>query len=144
MQIIKAKESDLDAIIEIENESFKAPFKKSDFLYELNNNPFSYFFVLIENNIVVSYIIFYITFDSSTICKIATKKSKRNMGFAGFLIEFAINLIKNKGCFCITLEVRISNKNAIRLYEKYGFNKVNIKKNYYDDFEDALYMIRGL
>ncbi len=144
MEIVKVIEKDLPSILEIENECFKHPYQAKDFLYELNENPFSNFYCLKKDGKIVSYIIYWITFDSATICKIATKKSKRKLGFAGFLLENALNSLKKQDVLFVTLEVRVSNINAIELYKKYGFNKVNIKEKYYEDKEDALYMMRGL
>jgi len=42
------------------------------------------------------------------------------------------------------LEVRPSNRKAIRLYEKFGFDKVGVRRRYYRDGEDALIMERYL
>ena len=43
-----------------------------------------------------------------------------------------------------TLEVRTSNENAIKLYKKFGYEKITIKEKYYKDGEDAIYMVRGI
>ena len=40
------------------------------------------------------------------------------------------------------LEVRVSNYNAIKLYEKFNFKIKGIKKNYYRDGENAYFMVR--
>lgn len=45
----------------------------------------------------------------------------------------------------MSLEVRVSNESAIKLYEKFGFKNVGIRKNYYqDNFEDAYLMVREM
>ena len=44
----------------------------------------------------------------------------------------------------ISLEVRISNHAAIALYEKCGFSRAIVRKNYYSDGEDALLMVYSL
>ena len=43
----------------------------------------------------------------------------------------------------ISLEVRVTNEPAIKFYEKIGFKKITIKEHYYDDGEDAIYMVKG-
>ena len=58
------------------------------------------------------------------------------------MMEEIIKDAKIKKIRTITLEVRKSNSNAIKLYEKYGFVLSHIKEGYYqDNGEDALYMI---
>lgn len=145
MNIRKAKISDLEAIKEIEDESFINPFTKEDLLYEISQNPVSNFLVLEKDGLVVGFLDYWVTFDSATIDQIAVKKSERNQGFAKILLEKSINDLKELGeVSFFTLEVRASNEPAINLYKSFGFQKVTIKEKYYDDGEDAIYMIRGL
>lgn len=143
--IRKAKISDLEAIKEIEDESFINPFTKEDLLYEISQNPVSNFLVLEKDGLVVGFLDYWVTFDSATIDQIAVKKSERNQGFAKILLEKSINDLKELGeVSFFTLEVRASNEPAINLYKSFGFQKVTIKEKYYDDGEDAIYMIKGL
>lgn len=143
--IRKAKISDLEAIKEIEDESFINPFTKEDLLYEISQNPVSNFLVLEKDGLVVGFIDYWVTFDSATIDQIAVKKSERNQGFAKILLEKSINDIKELGeVSFFTLEVRVSNEPAINLYKSFDFQKVTVKEKYYDDGEDAIYMIKGL
>lgn len=146
MIIRKATTNDLKALKEIEDESFLNPFKEKDLLYELSENPVSEFLVAVdESDNVIGFIDYWITFDSATIDQIAVKKSMRNQGFASFLLENCIQSLKESGeVSFLTLEVRKSNLQAIGLYKKFGFEKVTIKENYYDDGEDAIYMVKGL
>ncbi len=142
--IRKATKEDLKAIKEIEDESFLNPFKENDLLYEIEENPVSEFDVLVVDDEIVAYLDYWITFDSATIDKIAVKKNKRNQGFAWFLLKNAIENLKKQNVEFFTLEVRKSNLPALNLYEKYGFQKVTIKEKYYEDGEDAIYMVKGL
>lgn len=143
--IRKAKINDLEAIKEIEDESFRNPFTKEDLLYEILQNPVSNFLVLEKDGKVIGFIDYWVTFDSATIDQIAIKKSERKQGFAKILLEKSINDLKELGeVSFFTLEVRASNEPAINLYKRFGFQKVTIKQKYYDDGEDAIYMIRGL
>ena len=149
MTIRLASNNDIDSIERIENESFSNPFKRADLLYEISENPVSEnpvskFYVLESEDRVVGYIDFWITFTSATIDKIAIEKKSRNKGFAGKLLEFSLSILKENDVEFYTLEVRKSNVAAINLYKKFGFNEVTIKKNYYDDGEDAIYMVKGL
>lgn len=144
MDILKVSHSDLDKILEIENESFIKPFKKENFLYELNENPFSRFYKLVIDNEIIGFLLLYVTFDSSSIVQIAIKKDKRNQGFAGFLLQNVEKLLIKEEVSFITLEVRVSNIPARKLYKKLGYEEINIKKGYYEDGEDAIYMVKGI
>ena len=129
MNIRKAKISDLEAIKEIEDESFINPFTKEDLLYEISQNPVSNFLVLEKDGLVVGFLDYWVTFDSATIDQIAVKKSERNQGFAKILLEKSINDLKELGeVSFFTLEVRASNEPAINLYKCFGFQKDTIRE----------------
>lgn len=144
MEFCLAKVEDLNEIYTLELESFKHPFKKEDLLYEIKDNPVSKFLLLKENNEIIGFIDFWITFDSGTICQICVKKDRKRQGFATILLNKAVEMLKNESVEFLTLEVRESNTPARSFYEKNAFTKITIKPAYYDDGEDAIYMMRGL
>lgn len=143
MEIREALPSDLEAIFVLE-ELFLAPFKKSDVNYELVENPVSKILVAIENDVVIGFIDFWITFDSATICQVAVKKEFQNKGIAKQLIEKSFSILKDNNVLFYTLEVREHNKSAIALYEKLGFKFVVLKEKYYSNGDNAIYMMKGL
>ena len=65
------------------------------------------------------------------------RKEFQGKGLSKILMEDFFNRIKNVDIKTITLEVRVSNVNAIGLYEKYGFKNISVRKKYYPDLEDA-------
>ena len=62
----------------------------------------------------------------------------RGNGYGKKLVEAIQKEAKAQGIQNLFLEVRVSNAIAIALYEKCGFKKINIRKKYYSDGEDAL------
>ena len=144
MKIILASRKYLKEIMEIENECFLEPFKEENIIYELEENAFSVFYLALENERVVGFLDFWITFDSSTVCQIAIRKEYRNKGIASCLLEKMFNDLKDKDVVVSTLEVRTHNLSAINLYTKHGYFKEVIKPNYYSNGDDALYMIKGV
>lgn len=79
--------------------------------------------------------------DEAHINSIAVRKCLRGQGLGEMLIIGAIELAQTRGCALVTLEVRVSNIPARKLYEKYGFREVGFRKGYYtDNNEDALIM----
>lgn len=143
MEFKAATTNDLNAIKEIEDEAFHKPFTLEELTYEIKENPFSKYILCLIDNKIVGFINFWITFDSATINQIATKKEYRNKGIATNLLEYAETLLKKENVEFFTLEVRESNVAAINLYLKFGFIKISVKKGYYDDGEDAIYMVKG-
>lgn len=144
--MIKAmQEKDMDAVLEIENISFHAPWNKEQFLYELKDNEFAFLCILEVDGTCIGYLDFWITFESATLAKVAVLPQFQKLGYAKKLIEHMITVCEREMCENITLEVRVSNTAAIALYETFGFIKINIKIQYYNDNgEDAIYMMKPL
>ena len=143
MEIRPAEQKDIPSILQIENECFIKPWGEKDIHYELNENPVSVFYVLEDNNEVIGFLDFWITFDSATIAQIAIKKAYQGRHLAHLLMKEMIDDCFAKKVINITLEVRINNVKAINLYSQYGFKKIVIKPHYYDNGEDAIYMVRS-
>ena len=142
MEIRFAEEKDIPFILEIENECFVKPWGEKDIRYELNNNPVSVVYVLEENNMILGYLDFWITFDSATVAQIAIRKAYQGRHLADLLMKEMIDDCFAKKVINIALEVRVSNIKAINLYLKHGFKKIVVKPHYYENGEDAIYMVR--
>jgi [ribosomal protein S18]-alanine N-acetyltransferase len=140
MIIQSAKPKDIPSILIIEHLSFSHPWTEQHFLYELNQNPFSFVFVALEGNTIIGYIDFWITFETGQINNVAVHPKLRNKGIGRLLIKDALRRMEQGGCERITLEVRVSNIPAIRLYESFGFKILLTKEKYYEDQEDAFFM----
>ena len=78
------------------------------------------------------------------ISNIVVKKDMRNNKIGSRLLEKLIEIARQKKKDEITLEVNINNIYAIKLYEKYNFEKVGIRKKYYNNIDDALIMTKKL
>lgn len=145
------KLADLDAVMEIESESFLAPWLRRDFLYELQENPLNVMYVLETEHDgvkeIIGFIDFMVTFTSASISQIAIKKAYRGNNYGSELMQAMLNYLKERysqEVETITLEVRTHNETAINFYKKHGFEPVVVKSHYYDNGDDALYMIRRL
>lgn len=78
--------------------------------------------------------------DEADIMNIVTKKDKRNLGIGSMLLTELINISKSKNLKSITLEVNENNTPAIKLYEKFKFEKVGVRKKYYNNTDSAILM----
>ncbi|MCS6912547.1 MAG: ribosomal protein S18-alanine N-acetyltransferase [Myxococcales bacterium] len=75
------------------------------------------------------------------ILQIATHPLARRRGLATRLLLHALSSARQRGCVAVLLEVRPSNRPALALYEKHGFQRAAIRRGYYaDNGEDALLM----
>lgn len=132
--------SDLDNIMPLEHQLFSSPWSKDDYIYELSSNPYAKYYVL-EDDKIVGYVGIWITYETAQITTIGIAKERQGEGLSKLLMNNVIE--ETKDCEAITLEVRVSNVKAIKLYESYGFKKEAIRKDYYlDNHEDAYLMMK--
>lgn len=137
------KPEDLEAVQEIENVSFKDPWKPDSFVLEMEKNPFSRQMVLEQDGKIAGYVIYWVTFENGQIANIAVDPALRGMGLGKVLLQEAIEQMKNENCEMVSLDVRVSNQAARKLYESFGFQELNRSKNYYGD-EDSIVMGLGI
>lgn len=104
----------------------------------VDNYDITYEYVVKDKTI--SYIILRKSFDFIDIINVFTSSECRNQGCATLLFNKICNDYKN---IKLMLEVNVNNKSAIDLYKKLGFEKINIRKNYYNN-EDAIIMEKRL
>lgn len=125
----------------IENKSFNSPWPKEAFISELEKNKCARYRVITISDKVVAFGGFWIAKDTAHITNIAVHPDSRGKGIGGLILEDIINCIKGLSINSITLEVRKSNIRATKLYTKYGFHEIGIRKGYYQDTgEDGIVM----
>lgn len=146
--IRKARRSDINGIALVEGASFNDDkYTHEQLLYEFKDNPFAKIYVDTVDEEIVGFIIYMITFNSATILQIATRPFNRRKGIATKLLNAMIDDIMSLGygqVENITLEVRKSNRAAHQFYLKNNFKDVVVKPKYYQNGEDAIYMMRVL
>lgn len=109
-------------------------------LFHIENlNPNETIYLYKENNINKGFIHIQNGLDIIDLLNIIVKPGYQNQGIGSVLLKY---IIDNKQDKKIMLEVRSKNINAIKLYQKYDFKIINIRKNYYKD-DDAIIMERN-
>lgn len=108
---------------------------------ELENEKTTYV-VAKENNEIVGFAGMMIFMDEATLNNIVVKKSCRGRGIGGELLEALIEICTDLNLKTFTLEVNTSNTPAIKLYEKFGFQNLGIRKKYYNNSQDAFIMTK--
>jgi ribosomal-protein-alanine N-acetyltransferase len=136
--------SDVDAMMQIEKNSFSSPWSLRFFLEELRA-PCAQSLLADAGNQIVGYIIYWLLPGEIDIHNIAVDQAHRRQGIGRLLLQSVIDRARLLGCGRITLEVRKSNEVAQRLYQSLGFVGRGVRKGYYsDDGEDALFMVLEL
>lgn len=137
-------ESDIDAILEMENAVFSDPWPRMAFVEQLKG-PYWGAIVAEHGGAVIGYACYLVVADESHLTNIAVTPEHRRKSVAKLLLESILRIVADLDCTLILLEVRPSNREAIGFYEKYGFDLLYRRPNYYRrPIEDALVMVRHL
>lgn len=131
---------DFEEIKDILQTEFDEFWKPSILKSELENTNSKYI-VAKENNIIVGFAGIILLPDDAEITNIVTKKNERKKGIGNLLLVKIIEMAKYERNN-ISLEVNEKNEPAIKLYEKYGFEKVGIRKKYYNGIDNAIIMTK--
>jgi len=92
---------------------------------------------------ILGYALFSTILDEAELLQIAIDPTEQGRGLAEALLRFSMEQLAEEGVTRLMLEVRASNQRAIRLYERLGFERDSVRKNYYPTAtgrEDALLM----
>jgi [ribosomal protein S18]-alanine N-acetyltransferase len=136
---------DLDAIEQIEKASYPTPWSRSMFAGELAK-PSSVCLGAFDGELggaLVGYAFVSRYVDAWHVMNIAVAPAHRRRGIAAALLDRLFDITAGDSRRGYTLEVRVSNEGAIKLYERLGFRRRGIRRGYYtDNREDALIMWR--
>lgn len=133
--------ADLPEVQAIEQASFTTPWPPHAYRTELESNRLATYLVARVGETVVGYAGMWLMVDEAHITTFAIHPGWRRRRIGEQVLLALLDLAVERRAREATLEVRLSNLPARRLYEKYGFRPVGLRPNYYsDDREDALVM----
>lgn len=142
--IVNGSEKHIEALELLEKQCFSMPWTREQLITQLPDERHIFLVTEYGGN-AVAYVGMMYVLDEGYISNVAVSPQHRKKGLAGALIKRIVEISHEKELAFITLEVRRSNIPAISLYEKHGFVKVGIRKNYYDlPKEDAILMTKFL
>ncbi len=142
LEVRGLKLTDLNAIEAIEQVAYPTPWSRSMFASELAK-PTSICLGAFEGLELIGYVINSRYVDAWHVMNVAVDPEHKRRGVATQLLERLFELTRDDERRGYTLEVRVSNEAAIRLYEQLGFEARGIRRGYYtDNREDALIMWR--
>jgi len=137
--------ADLDAVMEIESRAYDFPWTSGIFRDCLR---VGYCCWCCENDgIIEGYGVMSVAAGESHILNLTVRPESQRQGIGSKMMQHFQQLARRHGADTILLEVRPSNRIAISLYEKLGFNEIGVRRNYYpaeDGREDALLLALSL
>jgi ribosomal-protein-alanine N-acetyltransferase len=140
MQIRRAKLDDIIDIVKLEHTVFQESLGET-FLYdELSLNPFARIYIIEDEDGFAGFIGVRVD-DQAEMMNFAVIKEKQHRGYGTRLLQHVLNELRLEGINQLSLEVRKSNMIAQTFYEKMGFVKSHIRKDYYKT-EDAIVYIK--
>lgn len=136
---------DLDAIMPLERLAFADPWSRRMYLSDLNENPLATYRVIRSADgadlpPILGWGGFWLLVDEAHIATVAAHPERRGCGLGELLMVDLMGAAFERGARVATLEVRVSNLVAQKLYAKLGFDVVGTRRKYYRDGEDGLVM----
>ncbi|ABW20000.1 ribosomal protein S18-alanine N-acetyltransferase [Alkaliphilus oremlandii] len=137
----KMELTDIDAVLDIEENSFTIPWTRNSFVTELTKNKLSRYVVAEVDGVVAAYGGMWLIVDEAHITNIAVHPRYRGLGVGKKIVEALLEEGRKINIYRMTLEVRSSNVVAQGLYRQYGFMPCGVRPGYYhDNGEDAIIM----
>jgi ribosomal-protein-alanine N-acetyltransferase len=143
-QLARMQPQDLDAVVAIESAIYSHPWTRGNFIDSLRAEYDCW--VWREADELIGYFILVVAAGEAHLLNFSIAGRRQRRGFGGALLERVIEHARECGTRSIFLEVRPSNAGAQRLYQRFGFRRVAVRRGYYpasEGREDALvYVLR--
>ena len=137
--------ADLDNVMEIEPHAYEFPWSRGIFRDCLRVGYCCW--CCEENDELLGYGVMSVAAGESHILNLTVRPESQRQGIGSKLLQHFVQLARQHGADTLMLEVRPSNRKAIHLYEKLGFNEIGVRRNYYpaeNGREDALLLALSL
>ena len=143
VNVREMRPADLPQVIAIERDTYPTPWSRAMFLGELARRG-STGLVAIEARRVLGYLMASQYAEVWHVLNVSVHRMRRGERIGARLLEALFSRAEGRADCGFTLEVRVSNEPAIRLYRRMGFTEHGVRPHYYsDNGEDALIMWRG-
>lgn len=131
----------LDAVLDIEDRAFPNPWTRAAFAGHLDHPEFARYIVAIADKALVGYTGLFYGGGQGQVTNLAVHPEWRRYGIGSRLLVEAFDFSYRMNLQGLSLEVRVSNDDAQTLYEKFGFAKVGVRKNYYREIGEDAYVM---
>lgn len=133
---------DVPQVHQLELDTFVSPWTYQSFVDEMQTNKSARYIVAEKDGHILAFAGAWLIFEEGHITNIAVQKDARGQGIGTAVTKALMQYAANLGVQYLTLEVRKSNLVAQKMYESLGFEKLGVRKRYYEDNnEDALLLV---
>ena len=123
---------DIEAASEIERKLFPDAWSVETFWAELAGVPDTRHYVVAETDgQVVAYAGLFATRHQADVQTVAVAPTAQGAGLGALLLQDLLDEAARRGCAEVLLEVRVDNPAALRLYERFGFERISLRRGYY-------------
>lgn len=134
--------ADLDDVASVEQQIYPFPWTRGNFADSLNAG-YSAWVLRDAIGVLQAYAIMMLAVDEAHLLNLSVARDAQRRGLGWRTLEWIAEVARGHGAHTLLLEVRPSNPAALRLYQRYGFERVGLRRGYYparDGREDALVM----
>lgn len=143
--IVDVQEKHIDDIIMLEKTCFSLPWTRRQLMNQRTDDGHVFIAACAGTGTVLGYLGVDCVLDEGYISNVAVTPEYRRQGIGDALLNETIHRALERELSFLTLEVREGNAQALALYEKHGFIKVGLRKNYYTKpTENAILMTKFL
>jgi ribosomal-protein-alanine N-acetyltransferase len=141
IELVPMRRRHLGQVLDIERQVYPRPWTMTLFLSEIVQRSSRFYIVARAHRRVVGYGGLMVFGDEAHVTNIAVDPGHQRRKVAARLLFALVTEARRRAASACTLEVRVANHKAQRLYQQFGFAPVGIRKNYYAETgEDALIM----
>ncbi len=131
---------DIPRVTVLEHQLFRSAWSAEMFTEDLGQD-YALSLVLLDGDLLIAYVVMYLIVDEIHIANLGVAPEYQRLGIGYTLLYNVLQVARSSGFAFAHLEVRQSNLAAIALYQKLGFERVGMRKNYYEmEHEDAILM----
>ena len=135
-------EADLREVVAIESEIYPFPWTRGNFLDSVRAG-YSVWVLRDPNTALIAYSVMTLMIDEAHLLNLSVARHCQREGVGWRTLEWMAEVARGYGARTMLLEVRPSNASAVRMYERYGFEKIGVRRGYYPaptGREDAIVM----
>ena len=135
-------EADLREVVAIESDIYPFPWTRGNFLDSVRAG-YSVWVLRDERAVLIAYSVMTLMIDEAHLLNLSVARDCQREGLGWRTLEWMAEVARGYGARTMLLEVRPSNGSAVRMYERYGFQKIGARRGYYpaqNGREDAIVM----
>lgn len=135
--------SDISDVLAIENDVYPFPWTRGNFLDSINSG-YETWILRDASGALNGYFLLMLSVDDAHLLNITVHRDLQGRGIGLILLNKAKAITSEKKLDALLLEVRPSNTRAEKIYQRYGFSRIGVRKGYYpapnNQREDAIVM----